>query len=147
MKKKLFLLLLAFIILTVGCARETAKETANAFDESYLGNYVFKEKDDTLVLTLSKSDDEIEYYMGYYPDSSNHASEELWGKWNTQKKSFIPLNDNELAIAEYKFSDITYTDEYINVSIKAKKILDNNLKEFKIPDGTYSLKKEIAFQK
>lgn len=115
----------------------------NEFNESYLGDYSWENGDNIINFELIKQDDEIYYYLMYYPNGSVHASEELWGIWNTDYKNIELINnENEYAIANYSFNDIKYDYNSIKIDIKAKDIINADLQDYKIPDGEYTFIKQ-----
>ena len=112
------------------------------FDESYLGEYSWKQGDNAMSFELTEENGEIKYRMLYYPNEVTHASEELWGDWSTSSNIVSVDNDNENAIATYSFNDISYNeDDSISIYIQAKDVINEQLEMYKIPDGKYTLEK------
>lgn len=118
------------------------EEVSNVFDETYLGEYVWEKESDTIYFSLTKENNEIHYFMSYYPYNSIHASEELWGKWDTSNENIELLdNINTYSLANYSISNIKYSDNRISMNIKLKEILSEQFKEVIIPDGEYTFVK------
>lgn len=112
------------------------------FDESYLGEYSWKQGDNAMSFELTEENGEIKYRLLYYPNEVTHASEELWGDWSTSSNIVSVDNDNENAIATYSFNDISYNeDDSISIYIQAKDVINEQLEMYKIPDGKYTLEK------
>lgn len=122
----------------------TNEQIDTGYEESFLGNYTWKNEYDTISFELTEENGEISYKLLYYPNDAAHASEELWGTWNTNQINIItPENKNENPIATYSFSDITYNEDgSINITIQVKDIINTELENYKIPDGKYTFEKD-----
>ena len=80
--------------------------------------------------------------MLYYPDGFTSPSEEIYGTWKTDKNIDLVDNQSPNAVATYSFSNITYKNEnVIEITVKSKDIINKQLEEYKIPDGTYIFEK------
>lgn len=113
------------------------ENTNTNFDNSYLGRYTFNSGNNTLYLELSNDENEVKYILSYYPNGSMHASEELWGIWNTEVNNMYAINENLNSLATYYFSKIKYVDGKIEFDIKVKDIIIDDYKDYVIPDGSY----------
>lgn len=122
----------------------TDEQIDTGYEESFLGNYTWENEYDTISFELTEENGVVNYRMLYYPNDAAHASEELWGTWNTNQTNIItPENKNESPIATYSFSDITYNkDGSIEVTIQTKDVLNAELENYKIPDGKYTFEKD-----
>ena len=113
------------------------------FKTSNLGLYRWNGSNGSYInFELSKSEDEYKYILLYYEDNANHASEEIWGKWDINKTEFDLNNDNLTSLAEYRIKNIKYMENNISFDIEMKKITNSEYKEHIIPDGNYNFKKE-----
>ena len=125
---------------------ETQIDTDNMeyeFKASNLGLYRWNGSNgDYINFELSKEGDEYKYIILYYENNANHASEEIWGKWDVNKTEFDLINDNSISLAEYRVKNIKYIENNISFDIEMKKINDSLYKEHIIPDGQYNFIKE-----
>lgn len=113
------------------------------FKTSNLGLYRWNGSNGSYInFELSKSEDEYKYILLYYEGNANHASEEIWGKWDVNKTEFDLNNDNLTSLAEYRIKNIKYMENNISFDIEMKKITNSEYKEHIIPDGNYNFKKE-----
>ena len=91
---------------------------------------------------LLQRDGKIDFYMMYYPNGYEKPAEEIYGTWKTDKNIDLVDNQNQYAIATYSFSDITYKNgNEIEITVKSKDIIEEQFKDYKIPDGKYIFKK------
>lgn len=167
MLKKLVSILICFalMITLVGCGakeeiddKEEGKEKASAskkndedekksaFSDEYLGHYVTDlDGENNLVLELEKYNGEYTYILTYFPGNATHASEELWGIWETDKDEFVLEHENETNLAEYKVKNIRYEDEkYIYIDFEMEEIEAPEYEGVVIKDGTYKFEKNEA---
>ena len=113
------------------------------FKTSNLGLYRWNGSNGSYInFELSKSEDEYKYILLYYENNANHASEEIWGKWDVNKTEFDLNNDNLTSLAEYRIKNIKYMENNISFDIEMKKITNSEYKEHIIPDGKYNFIKE-----
>ena len=91
---------------------------------------------------LIQRDGKIDFYVLYYPDGFTSPAEEIYGTWKTDKNIDLVDNKSPNAIATYSFSNITYRNENeIEITIKSKDIINEQFKDYIIPDGKYIFKK------
>ena len=125
---------------------ETQIDTDNMeyeFKTSNLGLYKWNGSNgDYINFELSKDGDEYKYILLYYENNANHASEEIWGKWDVTKTEFDLNNDHSASLAEYRVKNIKYIENNISFDIEMTKINDDEWKEHIIPDGKYNFIKE-----
>ena len=132
----------AWVLSDVVEEEETIKKnTGIEFSPTVLGSYSYDDKGNTIILKLKKENDNYAYNIEYYPNGSAHASEELWGNWDTTKRSFDLENENTTSLAKYKISNIVYHGTYIEFDLKATEVINNDYKDYIIPDGSYNLSK------
>lgn len=131
-------------VIDINESNSTNQDIENsAYDESFLGNYIWEEDYDIIRFSLFEEDDGIHYSMSYYPNESSHASEELTGLWSTAQNIVSVDNTNEDAIATYSFCDIVYNEDgTMEINIQAKEIVNSARENYRIPDGKYTFEKE-----
>ena len=123
-------------------AENKTEDENTTFDKSYLGYYNYENGNDILEFSLEERDEEIEFYMMYYPDNNTSPVEEIWGNWDTTSNNIEEVtNENTYAAATYSFNDIKYDGDKIEINIKANEILNPELKDYVIPEGTYTFVK------
>lgn len=116
---------------------KSSTESQNGWNNEYLGDYTWESGKDTIQFELVSRDNEIQYYMLYYPNGYTHASEELWGTWDIIKTNIDKIdNKNQYTSTEYSFNNIKYINGNVEMDIKS-----SGEKQYKIPDGYYVFNK------
>ena len=113
------------------------------FKATSLGSYRWNGSDGSYInFELTKSGDEYKYILLYYENNANHASEELWGKWDVTKTEFDLNNVNQNSLAKYRIKNIKYIEDNISFDIEMKNITSSEYKDHIIPDRNYNFIKE-----
>ena len=125
---------------------ETENKTEDentTFDKSYLGYYSYENGNDILEFSLEERDGKIEFYMMYYPNNSDSPVEEIWGNWDTTSNNIEAVkNENNYPNGLYDFNNITYNGDEIKITIKINQIIEQEFKDYIIPEGTYTFEKQ-----
>ena len=124
---------------------EEKENTTNTtkFDKSYLGYYSYENGNDILEFSLEERDGKIEFYMMYYPNNSDSPVEEIWGNWDTTSNNIEAVkNENNYPNGLYDFNNITYNGDEIKITIKINQIIEQEFKDYIIPEGTYTFEKQ-----
>ena len=124
-------------------AENKTEDENTTFDKSYLGYYNYENGNDILEFSLEERDGKIEFYMMYYPNNSDSPVEEIWGNWDTTSNNIEAVkNENNYPNGLYDFNNITYNGDEIKITIKINQIIEQEFKDYIIPEGTYTFEKQ-----